>query len=90
MTRLPYNRIAIIGGGLIGTSIAHAIRVKDPDCLIQFADADAQAVEVLLGKSSPTALRPPMRPRRCAMPIWCFYACRSARSASWPGRSPAM
>ena len=47
MTSLPYSRIAIIGGGLIGTSIAHAIRAKDPDCLIQFGDADAQAVEVL-------------------------------------------
>ncbi|MFK7792446.1 MAG: prephenate/arogenate dehydrogenase family protein [Devosiaceae bacterium] len=47
MSALPYKRIAIIGGGLQGTSIAHAVRAKDPDCLIQFADADPQTVATL-------------------------------------------
>ena len=46
-TGLPYERIAIIGAGLIGTSIAHAVRLRDPDCLIQFADKDAGTVAVL-------------------------------------------
>ncbi len=46
-TRLPYERIAIIGGGLQGTSIAHAVRGKDPECLLQFADADPQSVDTL-------------------------------------------
>lgn len=46
-TRLPYERIAIIGSGLIGTSLAHAVRARDPECLLQFADSDPQAVETL-------------------------------------------
>jgi cyclohexadieny/prephenate dehydrogenase len=47
MPRLPYERIAIIGAGLLGTSIAHAVRDRDPECLIQFADSDAETVRVL-------------------------------------------
>lgn len=47
MPTLPYKRIAIIGAGLLGTSIAHAVRDRDPDCLIQFADCDAETVRLL-------------------------------------------
>lgn len=47
MPTLPYKRIAIIGAGLLGTSIAHAVRDRDPDCLIQFADSDAETVRLL-------------------------------------------
>ncbi len=44
---LPYKRIAIIGGGLIGTSIAHGVRAKDPECLITFADTNRQTAQEL-------------------------------------------
>lgn len=43
----PYARIAIIGAGLIGTSVAHAVRKRAPDTLITLADIDARAVEEL-------------------------------------------
>jgi len=54
-TGLPYERVAIIGSGLIGTSLAHAVRARDPECLLQFADTDPQAVEVL-GELFPDSL----------------------------------
>lgn len=44
---LPYRRIAIIGAGLIGTSLAHAVRAVDSDVVVQFADPDAQVLSVL-------------------------------------------
>ncbi|MEM6382723.1 MAG: prephenate/arogenate dehydrogenase family protein [Pseudomonadota bacterium] len=47
MAGMPYQRVAIIGAGLIGTSIAHALRVRSPDTLIQFADSDPQTLAVL-------------------------------------------
>jgi cyclohexadieny/prephenate dehydrogenase len=45
--RLPYERVAILGSGLIGTSIAHAIRARDPECLISFADSNPETVATL-------------------------------------------
>lgn len=47
MPKLPYERIAIIGAGLLGTSIAHAVRGRDTDCLIQFSDSDPEVVRQL-------------------------------------------
>ncbi|MEM6711901.1 MAG: prephenate/arogenate dehydrogenase family protein [Pseudomonadota bacterium] len=47
METFPYERIAIIGGGLIGASVAHAVRAKAPDCVIQFADANPHTVTAL-------------------------------------------
>lgn len=47
MQKIPYERIAIIGAGLLGTSIAHAVRERYPDCLIQFADSDPETLHQL-------------------------------------------
>lgn len=47
MPNLPYERIAIIGAGLLGTSIAHAVRRRDADCLIQFSDNDPEVIRQL-------------------------------------------
>lgn len=46
-TRLPYARVAILGAGLIGTSLAHAIRARDPECLISFADSNPDTITAL-------------------------------------------
>jgi cyclohexadieny/prephenate dehydrogenase len=47
----PFSRIAIIGLGLIGSSLARAIRVADPGCeIIAFdSDADVRARVLALG-----------------------------------------
>lgn len=47
MPSLPYERIAIVGAGLLGTSIGHAVRARDPDCLVRFADSDGDTVRQL-------------------------------------------
>ncbi|MGD1886971.1 MAG: prephenate/arogenate dehydrogenase family protein [Cohaesibacteraceae bacterium] len=43
----PYDRLALIGAGLIGTSVAHAVRKRAPDTLIAFADNDPATVAEL-------------------------------------------
>lgn len=68
-TRLPYARVAILGAGLIGTSLAHAIRARDPECLISFADSNPDTITAL-GELFPTAWQALILPRRCAMPTW--------------------
>ncbi|MBV6658376.1 MAG: prephenate/arogenate dehydrogenase family protein [Devosiaceae bacterium] len=49
MSAIPaqFSRVAIIGAGLLGTSVAHAVRRFLPDTVIQFADQDPEAVAVL-------------------------------------------
>jgi cyclohexadieny/prephenate dehydrogenase len=55
VTVLAYKRIAIIGAGLIGTSIAHALRRAAPGCLVCFADRDPKAIAAL-GEIFPDSL----------------------------------
>ena len=51
----PFRRVAILGAGLMGTSIAHAVRARGQDVVVRFADRDPAAVAVL-GEIFPDSL----------------------------------
>jgi hypothetical protein len=74
MSDVHFNKIALIGIGLIGSSLAHAVKARGL--------ADHVAIST---RSGATLMPLPPTPR--ATPIWSSSRCRSARPAPSPPRS---
>ncbi len=85
---LPFARVAIIGMGLIGSSMARAVREAMPTVRLTVTDGDAGGARTRARRSILPMMSPTMPAPPSSMPISSSLPCRSAPWRRWRPKSP--
>ena len=80
-----YRRTALLGTGLIGGSLG--IRLRERRLVREIVGYDRDAGSLALALERGAIDRGlPRRWKRCAVPSWLSWRCRSSASWTWSGR----